>query len=200
MEPIVSSLTGKARNSSNAHEHSVRIAEVKMSRHSAAFLVSCLCIAVSLAGDFKSVVIPETGPTLTVVVPDKHFLRIHNFTQEGTATQRGVVIVNAGTPTPTPTPTPTGTPTPTVTPTATPTPTQTATPTATPTPTPTLTPTPPPQTVLTATIIDPGTSPPEFIKPVTIPGPVTVTVSPVTNAKLFITYRRISEATPTPTP
>jgi len=68
-----------------------------MSRHSAAFLVSCLCIAVSLAGDFKSVVIPETGPTLTVVVPDKHFLRIHNFTQEGTATQRGVVIVNAGT-------------------------------------------------------------------------------------------------------
>jgi len=127
MEPIVSSLTAKARNSSNAHEHSVRIAEVKMSRHSAAFLVSCLCIAVSLAGDFKSVVIPETGPTLTVVVPDKHFLRIHNFTQEGTATQRGVVIVNPSTPTPTPTPTPTGTPTPTVTPTATPTPTPTAT-------------------------------------------------------------------------
>src|SRR5229473_3037511 len=188
MEPIASSLTGKARNSSNPHEHSVRIAEVKMSRHSAAFLVSCLCIAVSLAGDFKSVVIPETGPTLTVVVPDKHFLRIHNFTQEGTTSQRGVVIVNAGTPTPTPTPTPTGTPTPTVTPTATP------TPIATPTPTPT------PQTVLTATIIDPGTSSPEFIKPVTIPGPITVTVAPVVNAKLFITYRKISEATPTPTP
>src|SRR5260370_17212893 len=94
MEPIASSLTGKARNSSNAHEHSVRIAEVKMSRHSAAFLVSCLCIAVSLAGDFKSVVIPETGPTLTVVVPDKHFLRIHNFTQEETPTHPGLVILN----------------------------------------------------------------------------------------------------------
>src|SRR6266403_599211 len=148
-----------------------------MSRHSAAFLVSCLCIAVSLAGDFKSLVIPETGPTLTVVVPDKHFLRIHNFTQEGTATQRGVVIVNAGTPTPTLTPT--------------------ATPTATPTPTATAT--PPPQTVLTATIIDPGTSPPEFIKPVTVSGPVTVTVAPVPSATLFITYRKFSEPTPTPT-
>src|SRR6266446_2703297 len=149
-----------------------------MSRHSAAFWIGCLFVAAALAGDFKSVVIPETGPTLTIVVPDKHYLRIHNFTQEGTSTQRGVVIVNAGTPTPTPTPTPTGTPTPTVTP----------------------TPTPPPQTVLTATIIDSGTSPPEFMKPVTISGPVTVTVAPVMNANLFITYRKISEATPTPTP
>src|SRR6266478_5117056 len=190
MEPIASSLTGKARNSRNAHEHSVRIAEAKMSRHSAAFWIGCLFVAAALAGDFKSVVIPETGPTLTIVVPDKHFLRIHNFTQEGSSSPRGIVIVNAGTPTPTPTPT--GTPTPTVTPTATPAPTAT--------PTPTSTPTPPPQTVLTATIIDSGTSPPEFIKPVTIPGPVTVTVAPVMNANLFITYRKISEATPTPTP
>jgi hypothetical protein len=170
-----------------------------MSRPSAAFWISCLCIVASLliASPFHSAVITDTSPTLTIVVPDKHFLRIHNFTQEGSSSPRGVVIVNAGAPTPTPT----ATPIPTATPTATPTPTPpTPTPTATPSPTPTPTPTPPPQTVLTATIIDPGTSPPEFIKPVTISGPATVTVAPVSGAKLFITYRKFSEPTPTPTP
>jgi hypothetical protein len=53
--------------------------------------------------------------------------------------------------------------------------------------------------VLTATLIDPA-SPPEFIKPVTIPGPVTLTVAPISGAKLVITYRKFSEPTPTPTP
>ena len=168
-----------------------------MSRHSAAFLISCLCIVASLlvASNFKSAVITDTSPTLTIVVPDHHFLQIRNFTQEG-GTQRGVVVVNAGAPTPTPI----ATPTPTATPTATPTPTPSGTPTPTPTPTPAPTPTPPPQTVLTATIIDSGTSPPEFITPVTISGPVTLTVAPVSGAKLFITYRKFSEPTPTPTP
>ncbi len=169
-----------------------------MSKHSAALLISCLCVIASvlIASPFHSAIITDTSPTLTVVVPNKVFLRIQNFTQQG-GTQRGVAIVNFATPTATPTPTPTPTATPSGTPT--PTPSATPTPTATPSPTPTPTPTPPPQTVLTATIIDPGTSPPEFIKPVTIPGPVTLSVPPVPGAKLFITYRKFSEPTPTPT-
>jgi hypothetical protein len=151
-----------------------------MSRHSAAFILSCLCVAVSLASEFKSAVV--TTSTLTIVVPDKHFLLIRNFTQEGNSSPRGVVVVSFATPAPTATPTPSGTPTPP----------------PSPTPTPTPTPTPPPQTVLTATIIDPA-SPPGFIKPVTVSGPVTLTVAPVPGAKLFITYRKFSEPTPTPT-
>jgi hypothetical protein len=41
---------------------------------------------------------------------------------------------------------------------------------------------------------------PEFIKPVTIAGPVQITVQPVSNATLFITYKKESEASSTPAP
>jgi hypothetical protein len=132
------------------------------------------------AGEIKTVVI--TNSTFSLDVPDHHFLRIYNFTQEGGST-RGVVIAAAATPTATPTPNPT----------------PTGTPTATPTPTPTATPTPLPRAVLTATIIDPA-SPPEFIKPVVVDGPAHVTVDPVPGAKLVLTYLKVAEPTPTPTP
>jgi len=132
------------------------------------------------AGEIKTVVI--TNSTFSLDVPDHHFLRIYNFTQEGGST-RGVVIAAAATPTATPTPNPI----------------PTGTPTATPTPTPTATPTPLPRAVLTATIIDPA-SPPEFIKPVVVDGPAHVTVDPVPGAKLVLTYLKVAEPTPTPTP
>jgi hypothetical protein len=56
--------------------------------------------------------------------------------------------------------------------------------------------------VLSASTIGANTSPaPEFIKDVVIAGPSTVTVNPITGAKLFITYKKHIEAvTPTPTP
>ncbi|HME89439.1 MAG TPA: hypothetical protein VKE30_09540 [Chthoniobacterales bacterium] len=136
----------------------------------------CATAALIVAGDIKTVVI--TNSTFNLDIPDHHFLRIYNFTQEGGIT-RGVVIAATGTSTATPTPTPTST----------------ATPTATPTPTPT----PPPRAVLTASIIDPS-SPPEFIKPITVPGPAHITVEPVSEATLVLTYQKIFEPTPTPTP
>jgi hypothetical protein len=52
--------------------------------------------------------------------------------------------------------------------------------------------------VLTASIIDSGA--PEFSRKITIAGPASVTVAPVSGATLFITYRKMTEATPTPTP
>src|SRR5437764_910244 len=66
-----------------------------MSRHSAAFLISCLCIVASLlvASNFKSAVITDTSPTLTIVVPDHHFLQIRNFTQERGTQRRGVIAL-----------------------------------------------------------------------------------------------------------
>jgi hypothetical protein len=60
--------------------------------------------------------------------------------------------------------------------------------------------------VLTASVIDSGASPPsssdiqEFSGKITIAGPASVTVVPVSGATLFITYRKIAEPTPTPTP
>jgi len=60
--------------------------------------------------------------------------------------------------------------------------------------------------VLTASIIDSGAFPAsssdiqEFIEGITIAGPASVTVAPVSGATLFITYRKIAEAAPTPTP
>jgi hypothetical protein len=143
----------------------------------------CTTVSLAVASSFKSVVI--TNSTLTINLPGHHFLQIYNFTQEG-GMERGFVVASASTATPAPTATSTATPTPTPTPSG----------TATPTPTPT----PPPRAVLTATLIDPGTSPPEFIRPVTIAGPATVTVAPVPGGRLFITYRKFSEPTPTPTP
>src|SRR5205823_14022707 len=123
--------------------------------------------------------------------PDHRYLKIYNFTQEGTASPRGVVIASAATATPTPT----STPTPTATPTCSPTP---CTPTPTPTPTITPTPTPPPRGVLIAALVDPSATP-EFIKQVVVDGPAQIHVDPVSGAKLVLTYQRVLEPTPTPT-
>ena len=149
-------------------------------KNAASLLIFLSALTAFAAGEIKTVVI--TNSTFSLDVPDHHFLRIYNFTQEGGST-RGVVIAAAATPTATPTPNPT----------------PTGTPTATPTPTPTATPTPLPRAVLTATIIDPA-SPPEFIKPVVVDGPAHVTVDPVPGAKLVLTYLKVAEPTPTPTP
>lgn len=161
----------------------------------------CATAAFLFAGEVKTVVI--TNSAFSLDIPDQHHLRIYNFTQEG-GTSRGIVIASAATPTATPTPTPTPSPTPTCTPTCSPSPctptpcppTPTPTPTLTPTPTPT--PTPPPRGVLTAALVDPSASP-EFIKQVVVDGPSQISVSPIPNAKLVLTYQRMSEPTPTPT-
>jgi len=50
----------------------------------------CLIFTLVRAGEFNSVIIKETDSALTLDVPDHHFLRIRNFTQEGGST-RGVV-------------------------------------------------------------------------------------------------------------
>jgi hypothetical protein len=138
---------------------------------SEAWLGIFICTTVSLAVASSFKSVVITNSTLTINLPGHHFLQIYNFTQEG-GMERGLVVASASTATPAPTATSTATPTPT----------------------------PPPRAVLTATLIDPGTSPPEFIRPVTIAGPATVTVAPVPGGKLFITYRKFSEPTPTPTP
>jgi hypothetical protein len=48
--------------------------------------------AVAFANPFKSKIITGTDSTLVITVPDDHFLKITNFTQEG-GTDRGVVEV-----------------------------------------------------------------------------------------------------------
>jgi hypothetical protein len=57
-------------------------------------LFFCAFAAFSRAGDFQTVVIAG-GASLTqpINVPDDRFLVIRNFTQEGTATNRGTVTV-----------------------------------------------------------------------------------------------------------
>src|SRR6266702_1234506 len=77
-------------------------------KNAASLLIFLSALTAFAAGSFKTVVI--TNSTLNIDVPDHHFLRIYNFTQEGGST-RGVVIAAAATPTATPTPTPTPTPT-----------------------------------------------------------------------------------------
>lgn len=47
---------------------------------------------VAVANPFKSKIITGTDSTLVITVPDDHFLKITNFTQEG-GTDRGVVEV-----------------------------------------------------------------------------------------------------------
>ena len=49
-------------------------------------------VAVAVANPFKSKIITGTGSTLVISVPDDHFLKITNFTQEG-GTDRAVVEV-----------------------------------------------------------------------------------------------------------
>src|ERR1700730_9096577 len=60
------------------------------------WIVSGACVLHSLAfaDAFTSDIITPTSSPLTISVPDQHFLRIRNFTQEG-GSQRGVVSVNS---------------------------------------------------------------------------------------------------------
>ena len=51
--------------------------------------------AVAFANPFKSKIIAGTDSTLVITVPDDHFMKITNFTQEG-GTDRGVVEVTLG--------------------------------------------------------------------------------------------------------
>ena len=154
--------------------------------------------AVVIAGDVKTKIITTSTGTFPRDIPDHHYLKIYNFTQEGTSSPRGVVIASAATPTATPTSTPTATPTPTCTPTCSPSPCAPTPCPPTPSPTPTPTPTPPPKGVLTAAFVDPSASP-EFIKQVVVDGPAQIHVDPVSGAKLVLTYQRMLEPTPTPT-
>ena len=126
------------------------------------FAVRCLialgilaAASLAFANPFKSKIITGTSSALAITVPDDHFLKITNFSQEG-GTDRGVVAVtfsgenNSGT-----------------------------------------------ANVLTATRIDLSTgansqNSPEIINRVIIAGPAEVTVTPVTGATLFITYRKES--------
>jgi hypothetical protein len=48
--------------------------------------------AIAVANPFKSKIITATDSTLVITVPDDHFMKITNFTQEG-GTDRGVVEV-----------------------------------------------------------------------------------------------------------
>jgi hypothetical protein len=48
--------------------------------------------AVAFANPFKSKIITGTDSTLVITVPDEHFLKITNFTQQG-GTERGAVHV-----------------------------------------------------------------------------------------------------------
>jgi hypothetical protein len=70
-----------------------------MKKRTASLLLVFVCLIASVvnAGEFNSVIITETDSALTLDVPEHHFLRIRNFTQEGGAT-RGVVsaTVNGG--------------------------------------------------------------------------------------------------------
>ena len=51
--------------------------------------------AVGFANPFKSKIITGNDSTLVITVPDDHFLKITNFTQEG-GTERAVVTVKLG--------------------------------------------------------------------------------------------------------
>jgi hypothetical protein len=126
------------------------------------FAARCLIAVVVLAAassafanPFKTKIITGASSALVITVPDDHFLKITNFSQEG-GTDRGVVSVtltgdeNSGT-----------------------------------------------ANVLSATRVDLSTgmnapNAPEVINRVIIAGPAQVTVTPVTGATLFITYRKES--------
>lgn len=68
-----------------------------MKSRTASLLIAAFCAVVSpvIAGEFNSVIITPTSSPLTLDVPDEHFLRVRNFTQEGGGNQRGVVTVTA---------------------------------------------------------------------------------------------------------
>jgi len=52
-------------------------------------------VAVAFANPFKSRIITGNDSTLVITVPDDHFMKITNFTQEG-GTERAVVTVKLG--------------------------------------------------------------------------------------------------------
>src|SRR6266478_4045184 len=57
------------------------------------FLVACVLLGAAsfvFAGEFKSRII--TSSPLTITIPDNHFLKVTNFTQEG-GVDRGVLTV-----------------------------------------------------------------------------------------------------------
>ena len=118
-------------------------------------LVVLVAASFAFANPFKSRIVTGTSSPLVITVPDDHFLKITNFSQEG-GTDRGVVAVmltgdeNTGT-----------------------------------------------ANVLTATRIDLSTgansqNPPEISNRAIIAGPAQVTISPITGATLFISYRKES--------
>ena len=62
------------------------------------FFVAALFLAaaaVGFANPFKSKIITGNDSTLVITVPDDHFLKITNFTQEG-GTERAVITVKLG--------------------------------------------------------------------------------------------------------
>jgi hypothetical protein len=62
------------------------------------FFVAALFLAaaaVAFANPFKSKIITGNDSTLVITVPDDHFLKITNFTQEG-GTERAVITVKLG--------------------------------------------------------------------------------------------------------
>src|SRR5438552_7224158 len=118
-------------------------------------LIILAAASLAFANPFRTRIITGSSSALVITVPDDHFLKITNFSQEG-GTDRGVVSVtltgdeNGGT-----------------------------------------------ANVLTATRVDLSTgtnsqNAPEIINRAIIAGPAQVTVTPVTGATLFITYRKES--------
>ena len=47
------------------------------------------------SGNFKTVVIASGGSDFSLHIADKHFVRFRNFTQSGTATDRGAIMVTS---------------------------------------------------------------------------------------------------------
>ena len=121
-------------------------------------LTVCLVAVVVRAGEWNSVIITQTDSSLVLNIPEHHFLRIRNFSQEG-GSARGVVTatVSGGSS----------------------------------------------RTVVGASLVEPGSAPSlgpaETMKKVVVAGPAQVSIAPVPGATLFVTYRRESESTPTPT-
>ena len=118
-------------------------------------LVILAAASFAFANPFKTKIITGASSALVIMVPDDHFLKITNFSQEG-GTDRGVVSVtltsdeDSGT-----------------------------------------------ANVLAATRVDLSTganaqNAPEVINRAIIAGPAQVTVTPVTGATLFITYKKES--------
>lgn len=70
-----------------------------MKKRAASLIILSICLAafVVRAGEWNSVIITQTDSALALDVPEHHFVRIRNFTQEG-GSERGVVTatVNGG--------------------------------------------------------------------------------------------------------